>query len=157
MTHAQIEQMMSHYHDLSEAERRQVNFHVQICDSCAAWLDACQVMDKVLSDFVVQRQSQENLAAPSVRSLFSAARSGQSRLRLPQLSTLFGAAGRLASVLLLAAVVVWFALTLRNREYPAAGIKTAPAGTTVVKPEREVLFIVTPDPEVLVLDPFSLT
>jgi len=156
MTHPKIEQMMSHYHDLSEAERRQVNRHVKSCDSCTAWLEACQVMDKVVSDFVVQRQSQVNLDRSSVRSPFSVATSGQSRLRLPQLSTLFGAAGRLAGVLLLAAVVAWFALTLRNREYPAAGIKSAPTGTTMVKPGREVLFIVTPDPEVFVLDPSSL-
>lgn len=156
MTHPQIEQMMAHYYDLNETERRQVDRHVQGCDSCAAWLTACQSMDKVLSDFVVQRQLQVNPVTPNAHSPFSVAWSDQSRFRLPQLSTLFGAVSRLAGVLLIAGVVVWFALTLRNREYPSGSIRTAPAGTAIVEAGRELLFIVTPDPNVLVFDPFSL-
>jgi len=156
MTHPQIEQMMAHYHDLSETERQQVDRHIKGCASCAAWLPACQGMDKVLSDFVVQRQLQANRVPSNAHPPFSTSRSGQSRLRLPQFSILFGAAGRLAGILLLVGVVVWFALTLRNGGNFATGIKTAPAGTTFVKPERELLFIVTPDSGVLALDPSSL-
>jgi DNA-binding beta-propeller fold protein YncE len=156
MTHPQIEQTIAHYHDLSETERRQVDRHLTDCDSCAAWLTACQSTDKALSGFLVQRQSQVNLVAPDTHSLFSAGRSGQNRFRLPQFSNLFGAIGRLTGVLLIAGVVVWFALTLRGRAYPAGSIRTTPAGTTIVEAGRELLFIVTPDPDVLVLDPVSL-
>lgn len=115
-----------------------------------------QIANRVADQRKASARKKALQGATGVRSPFSVAESGQSRLRLPQLTTLFDGAGRLAGVLLLMVAVVWFALTLRDGEHFAADIRTAPAGVTAIKPERELLFIVTPASGILVLDPSTL-